>query len=366
MASAPALPERLGRHARAKDRIAAKLVTLVGDGGAIGIDASTTLQRLARSDRRRVRDLTVLTTVPTVRCSAGPPRRDAPAHRWSPRRPHGEPRRTALGPGRPRLHPTSALRVGGRGRSGGRDLRVDPRGRRRQAGLRRGEHPDRPGRRLVEARQAVSRSLPAVGRSSSSSPSSIPPTSTSTPTATWSTCADARIRRQPCPANVRSCTFCHNRTDCAAVLRGSPSRVRHRTAPGARADDRLRRHRRRARTGKRSSCRRGRSATRAPGSRCSPSRACPAIPSRRSPTRRRCTGCTGPRAVGRAAHPVGLGRRLRQAPAPRRGPRRPARHDQHEHVPGRRLQARAASPTSTSGSGPRRSPTCSSASTSWT
>ena len=45
-------------------------------------------------------------------------------------------------------------------------------------------------------------------------------------------------------------------------------------------------------------------------------------------------------AVGRAAHPVGPRRRLRQAAPPRRGPRRAARHDQHQHVPGRRLQAR--------------------------
>jgi len=39
--------ERFSRQVRAKDRIAAKLAGLVGDGGAIGIDASTTLLRLA-------------------------------------------------------------------------------------------------------------------------------------------------------------------------------------------------------------------------------------------------------------------------------------------------------------------------------
>ena len=39
--------ERFGRNAKAKERIAAKLVDLVGDGGAIGVDASSTLQRLA-------------------------------------------------------------------------------------------------------------------------------------------------------------------------------------------------------------------------------------------------------------------------------------------------------------------------------
>lgn len=52
--------DRFGRHVRAKDRIAAKLVDLVGDGGAIGIDASTTLRRLATHLGQR-RDLTVVT-----------------------------------------------------------------------------------------------------------------------------------------------------------------------------------------------------------------------------------------------------------------------------------------------------------------
>jgi DeoR family fructose operon transcriptional repressor len=55
--------ERFGHHAKAKERIAAKLVELVGDGGAVGIDASTTLQRLA-SSLGGVRDLTVLTNGP--------------------------------------------------------------------------------------------------------------------------------------------------------------------------------------------------------------------------------------------------------------------------------------------------------------
>lgn len=55
--------ERFGRHARAKERIAAKLLDLVGDGGAIGVDASTTLQRLVAS-MQGVRDLTVLTNGP--------------------------------------------------------------------------------------------------------------------------------------------------------------------------------------------------------------------------------------------------------------------------------------------------------------
>lgn len=39
--------ERYGRRARAKQRIATKLRTLVADGDAIGVDASSTVQRLA-------------------------------------------------------------------------------------------------------------------------------------------------------------------------------------------------------------------------------------------------------------------------------------------------------------------------------
>ena len=60
-----------------------------------------------------------------------------------------------------------------------------------------------------------------------------------------------------------------------------------------------------------SSCRRGRSATPAPGSRCSRSPVCRATRSRRSPTRPRCT-VHRRRAERRAAHPVGQGRRLRR------------------------------------------------------
>jgi DeoR family fructose operon transcriptional repressor len=55
--------ERFTRQVRAKDRIAAKLSSLVGDGGAIGIDASSTLQRLA-VHLGDVRDLTVVTNGP--------------------------------------------------------------------------------------------------------------------------------------------------------------------------------------------------------------------------------------------------------------------------------------------------------------
>ena len=73
-----------------------------------------------------------------------------------------------------------------------------------------------------------------------------------------------------------------------------------------------------------------------------------------------------PRAVGRAAHPVGPRRRLRQAPPPRRGPRGPPRHDQHEHVPGRRLHARQPVPRRRAGARQGDRATRSSASTSWT
>ena len=54
---------RYGRQSEAKDRIAEKLMDLVGEGGAIGLDASTTMQRLAVRLRDH-RDLTVVTNSP--------------------------------------------------------------------------------------------------------------------------------------------------------------------------------------------------------------------------------------------------------------------------------------------------------------
>lgn len=51
---------RAEQHARAKGRIADKLRGFVGEGGAIGLDASSTMQRLA-ARLAPVRDLTVLT-----------------------------------------------------------------------------------------------------------------------------------------------------------------------------------------------------------------------------------------------------------------------------------------------------------------
>ncbi|MCZ7528521.1 MAG: DeoR/GlpR family DNA-binding transcription regulator [Acidimicrobiia bacterium] len=55
--------ERFRHHGRAKARIADKLLELVGEGGAIGIDASSTLQRLAVR-LGGCRDLTVVTNGP--------------------------------------------------------------------------------------------------------------------------------------------------------------------------------------------------------------------------------------------------------------------------------------------------------------
>jgi DeoR family fructose operon transcriptional repressor len=54
---------RYGRQSEAKDRIADKPLDLVAEGGAIGLDASTTMQRLAVRLRDR-RDLTVVTNSP--------------------------------------------------------------------------------------------------------------------------------------------------------------------------------------------------------------------------------------------------------------------------------------------------------------
>jgi DeoR family fructose operon transcriptional repressor len=56
---------RYGQHARAKERIARKLSGLIGDGGAIGVDASTTLQRLANV-LDECRDITVVTNGPEL------------------------------------------------------------------------------------------------------------------------------------------------------------------------------------------------------------------------------------------------------------------------------------------------------------
>ncbi len=75
---------------------------------------------------------------------------------------------------------------------------------------------------------------------------------------------------------------------------------------------------------------------------------------------------TGVAPTRRAPHPVGQGRRLRRPRAPRRRPRGRPRHDQLEHLPGRRLHARQRLPPGCRASAGRRSTTCSPASTSWT
>jgi DeoR family fructose operon transcriptional repressor len=58
-----AFEARFRQQGRAKARIAEKLLDLVGTGGAIGIDASSTMQRLA-TRLTEARDLTVLTNGP--------------------------------------------------------------------------------------------------------------------------------------------------------------------------------------------------------------------------------------------------------------------------------------------------------------
>ena len=71
---------------------------------------------------------------------------------------------------------------------------------------------------------------------------------------------------------------------------------------------------------------------------------------------------TGLAPDGRAPHPVGPRRRLRRASLVRRGSRDRARHDQQQHVPGRRLQARQPDQRRSRASGRRRSSTTSTAS----
>jgi DeoR/GlpR family transcriptional regulator of sugar metabolism len=75
--------ERFRQHARAKARIAEKLLDLVGAGGAIGIDASSTMQRLA-ARLGGARDVTVLTNGPDVLAvDASKLGHRAPAHGFS-------------------------------------------------------------------------------------------------------------------------------------------------------------------------------------------------------------------------------------------------------------------------------------------
>ncbi len=68
---------------------------------------------------------------------------------------------------------------------------------------------------------------------------------------------------------------------------------------------------------------------------------------RRSPTRPPCTGSPGSRRPWRCTSPGTWSTTTTALARVRRGPRRRPRHRQLQHLPGRRLQARAASPTPT-------------------
>jgi DeoR family fructose operon transcriptional repressor len=54
---------RFAKQSRAKDKIAEKIIGLIGEGGAIGLDASTTLQRVA-ARMHEAGELTVVTNGP--------------------------------------------------------------------------------------------------------------------------------------------------------------------------------------------------------------------------------------------------------------------------------------------------------------
>ena len=89
-----------------------------------------------------------------------------------------------------------------------------------------------------------------------------------------------------------------------------------------------------------SSCRRGRSATRAPGSRCSPQPGVPRDPYEKIADAAQVQRLHRQRAERRPAHPVGPRRRLHRPGQARHRPRRAHRHDQLQRLPGRRLHAR--------------------------
>jgi DeoR family fructose operon transcriptional repressor len=55
--------ERFAKQSRAKDKIADKIMALLGEGGAIGLDASTTLQRVA-ARMQEIGEITVVTNGP--------------------------------------------------------------------------------------------------------------------------------------------------------------------------------------------------------------------------------------------------------------------------------------------------------------
>ena len=143
---------RFRQHARAKARIAEKLVDMVGTGGAIGIDASSTMQRLA-ARLGEVRDLTVLTNGPDTF-------RALQDHAGVTALLTGGELDTRTGslvgplahPGCARRAPAPLVRERRRGRPRPRGERVDARGGRGEDRARRvGERGD-PGGRRVEAR----------------------------------------------------------------------------------------------------------------------------------------------------------------------------------------------------------------------
>ena len=174
---------RFRQNARAKARIAEKLLDLVGTGGAIGIDASSTLQRLA-ARLNEARDLTVVTNGPdTFRGAARASGRHGPAHRRRARHPDGQSRRSAGRPRRARRPAPPPLRQRRGRRPRTRVQRVDARrGRRRSS--RSPAPPERscsPSTRpssTTAHRREPSRST----ASTSSSPNSTPPIPASTPT----------------------------------------------------------------------------------------------------------------------------------------------------------------------------------------
>ena len=144
---------RFGRHARAKDRIATKLVDLVGDGGAIGIDASSTLQRLA-GYLGQVRELTVVTNGPDTffalqdrRRVSRPCSQEVSSTRaqeaWSGPLAHAHGARGVAAP---------LVRFGGRAPSAARHVRSVAGGRRSQTGPGRRRRRSRRRGRLEQAR----------------------------------------------------------------------------------------------------------------------------------------------------------------------------------------------------------------------
>ena len=107
-----------------------------------------------------------------------------------------------------------------------------------------------------------------------------------------------------------------------------------------------------------SSCRRGRSATRARGSRSSPSRASPGPRTRRSTTRPRSTAITGAAPTVALHIPWDKVDDYADLGPPCRGRRGRPRDDQLERLPGRRLHARERLPSRSAGppEGPRPPP----------